>query len=65
MFSFNFQENGLGKHPLRSVISKTLQSDFFEITLRQGCSPVNLPHIFRTPFSKSTSGGLLRERKKG
>ena len=32
----------------------------FEITFRHGCSPVNLLHIFRTPFYKNTSGGLLR-----
>ena len=31
----------------------------FEITLRQGCSPANLPHIFRTPFLKNTSGRLF------
>ena len=24
-----------------------------------GCSPVNLLHIFRIPFPKNTSGGLL------
>ena len=30
-----------------------------EITLRHGCSPVNLLHIFRTTFPKNTSGGLL------
>ena len=24
-----------------------------------GCSPVNLLYIFRTPFPKNTSGGLL------
>ena len=36
-----------------------LQSDFIEITLRHGCSPVNLLHIFRTPFPKNASGGLL------
>ena len=30
-----------------------------EITLRDGCSPVNLLHIFRTRFTKSTSGWLL------
>ena len=35
------------------------QSNFIEITLRQGCSPVNLLHIFRTPFHKNASGGLL------
>ena len=27
-----------------------LQSNFIEITLRHGCSPVNLLHIFKTPF---------------
>ena len=30
-----------------------------QITLRHGCSPVNLLHIFRTPFPKNTSGWLL------
>ena len=25
-------------------------SNFIEITLQHGCSPVNLLHIFRTPF---------------
>ena len=30
-----------------------------EITLRHGCSPVNLLHIFRTLFYQNTSGGLL------
>ena len=30
-----------------------------EITLCHGCSPVNLLHIFRTPFQKNTFGGLL------
>ena len=26
---------------------------------RHGCSPVNLLHVFRTPFPKNTSEGLL------
>ena len=30
-----------------------------QITLRHGCSPVNLLHIFRTPFYKNTYGALL------
>ena len=30
-----------------------------EITLWHGCSPVNLLHIFRIPFYKNTSGGLV------
>ena len=33
-----------------------LQSNFIEITLRHGSSPVNLLHIFRIPFTKNTSG---------
>ena len=36
-----------------------LQSNFIEITLRHGCSPVTLLHFIRTPFPKNTSGGLL------
>ena len=36
-----------------------MQSSFIEITLRHGCSPVNLLHIFRTPFPKNTSEELL------
>ena len=31
----------------------------FKITLRHGCSPVNLLLIFRTPFLKNTTGCLL------
>ena len=33
--------------------------NFIEITLRHGCSPVNLLHIFKRPFLKNTSGRLL------
>ena len=36
-----------------------LQSNFIEIALRYGCSPVNLLNIFRTPFSRNTSGWLF------
>ena len=32
---------------------------FVEIKLWDGCSPVHLLHIFKTPFFKNTSGGLL------
>ena len=35
-----------------------LQSSLIEITFRHGCSPVNLLHIFRTLFSKNTSGWM-------
>ena len=44
-----------GEHPCRSVISIKLLCNFIEITLRHGCSPVNLLHIFRTSFPKKTS----------
>ena len=56
------------EHPGRSVISIKLLnslmteavmkelSNFIEITLRHGCSSVNLLHIFRKPYS---SGWLL------
>ena len=40
---------------------QTLQSNFIEIALRDGCSPVNLLHIFRTPFSRNTFAWLLLE----
>ena len=33
--------------------------NFIRIALRHGCSPVNFPHIFRTPFLKNISGRLL------
>ena len=42
-----------------SVISIKLLYNFIEIALRHGFSPVNLVHIFRTPFLKNTSEWLL------
>ena len=36
-----------------------LLCNFIEVALRHGCSPVNVLHIFRTPFPKNTSGWLL------
>ena len=38
-----------GEHLYGSVISIKLLCNFIEITLRHGCSLVNLLHIFRTP----------------
>ena len=35
-----------GDHPCRSAISIKLQSNFIEMVLRHGWSPVNLLHIF-------------------
>ena len=34
-------------------------SSFIEITLRRGCSSVNLLHILGAPFPRNTSGWLL------
>ena len=46
-----------GVRPCGSVISIKLQSNFIEITLQHGYSPVNLLYFFRSPFPKN--GGLL------
>ena len=48
-----------GERSCRSAISIKLQTNFIEITLRHGCFPVNLLHIFTTPFPKNTYGWLL------
>ena len=45
--------------PLGKFESCELPCNFIEITRRQGCSPVNLMHLFRTPFPKNTLGLLL------
>ena len=59
-----FLEKGLLKH-MQKIYRRTPMSNllckFIEITLRRGCSPVNLLHIFRTAFPKNTSGWLLLE----
>ena len=36
-----------------------MQSSFIEITLWHGCSPVNLLHIFRTPFIRTPMDGCF------
>ena len=67
--SINISENFVGMkrylevrwniaHLVLSVLTK-LQSNFTEMKLRHGCSPVNLLHILRTPFPKNGSGVLL------
>ena len=48
-----------GEYPCRSAISIKLQKNFTEITLRHGSAPLNLLHIFRTPFPENTSGRRL------
>ena len=55
----NISRKFIVKHPCQSAISIKLQSIYIEITFRYGCSPVNLLLIFRTPFPKNASGGLL------
>ena len=52
-----------GEHPSQSETSIKLLCNFIEIALRHGCSPLNLLHIFRTPFYKKTSGGLLLNKR--
>ena len=49
----------IGEHPCRNAILIKSQSNFIEVTLRHGCSPVNLLHIFRTTIYKNSYGGLL------
>ena len=49
----------VGEHPCRGVILINLQSNFSEIALLHGCSPVNLLYIYGTPFSRNTTGWLL------
>ena len=44
---------------LQENIHAELLCNFIEITLRHVCSPVDLLHIFRTPFPKNTSRGQL------
>ena len=48
-YATNLQENNLAE----------VQSSFIEINLWHPCSLENLLHIFRTPFLKNTSGGIL------
>ena len=47
------------RKPSRMATSVKLLCDFIEIALRHGCSPVNLLHIFITPFFKNTFEWLL------
>ena len=48
-----------GEHPCQILISVTLQRSFIEITLWRRCSPVNLLHIFRTPFLGTSISGCF------
>ena len=48
-----------GESSCRSVTLIKLQSNFIEIGLQYGYSPVYLLHTFRTPFPRSTYGWAL------
>ena len=48
-----------GERQCRSVILIKLQSNFIEITLQHGCSPVNLLHIFITPVLRPPLEGCF------
>ena len=50
-YSQNMQNYGMPKCDFRS--------NFIEIALWHGCSPVNLLHIFKAPLPNNTSGRLL------
>ena len=52
-----------GEHPCRSVILIKLQSNFFEITLRHGYSPVNLLQISIHLFLRTPLGGCFCSTK--
>ena len=47
---------------MQQIYSRTPMPKW-EITLRNGCSPVNLLHIFRIPFTKNTFGGLVLQNE--
>ena len=53
-----------GEYLCRNAISVKLQSNFIKIALRHGCSSVNLLHVFRTSFSRNTSGWLFLNFRK-
>ena len=49
-----------GQNPWRRVFSIKLLCNIVEIALWNWCSPVNLLHIFRTPFYKNNIKNKLR-----
>ena len=42
------------------ICSKFTGNNFIKITLQHGCSPVNLLHIFGTPFLRTPLGGCFK-----
>ena len=58
------QSKFTGERLCRSAISINLFCHFIEIILRHGCSPLNLLHILRAPFSKNTTDVHTKTRNK-
>ena len=52
-----------GEHPCQRAISINLQSNVIEITLRHGCSPVNLLHIFGILFLRTPLEDCFRNNE--
>ena len=50
-----------GEHPCSPMRPPRRTPNFIKMTLRHGCSPVNLLHILGTSFTKNTSGWLLSQ----
>ena len=48
---------------LKVVFYKFYLGNFIEIALWHGCSPVNLLHIFRTPFLRTPLDGCFWTEK--
>ena len=62
----NYKQKQLPRGALKKRYSENMQQIYgrtptlkCDFTLRYGCSPVNLLHIFNTLFPKNNSGGLL------
>ena len=49
-----------GEHPCQGAISKKVALQLYGSRTLAWCSAVNLLHIFRIPFPKNTTEGLLR-----
>ena len=52
-----------GEHPDRSVISIKLQRNFVDITLRHGCSLLNIfrkPFLGKTPMEECFPNGIFK-----
>ena len=70
MNSTHLEEACQQKQPSRGILRERYAENMWqiykkttmlecEVALPHGCSPVNLLHIFRTPFHKNIPGGLL------